>query len=352
MTFVRRSSRRTLLQFTRQLRVFIEGGIALADALSIIADETTDTTLRTALVEIRAGLEAGTSFSRGVLEHPRVFPTYVAELIESAETTGAFAETLENLADHLIRMIDTRSKIAAALTYPMIVLSLALVTVTILAGFVIPRFEPLFDELGSTIPLPTRILLATTSALTHHLRIVFACVATCSGVVAWMVRSRRGRAFSDVVVLRIPVVGTIVRYALLERFCRILAAAIRSGLPVTSGMRLGIQAVPNSVFRHALTRATREMTMGIGFTAAMTGTGLFPGAARQMFRVGEESGILEDQVIAASEFFDEELDVRLHRFTSLFEPALIVIVGVIVGFVAIALISAMYGVLDGVRAIP
>lgn len=344
-------SRHVLVQFTRQLRVFVKGGIPLSQAMRIISDETSDSVLRSALVLILDDLERGEQLSGCLERRHDLFPEYFIGLIRAAEATGAFVETLESLTAYQTRLIDTRSKITSALTYPAIVMSMALVTVGILAGFVIPRFRPLFEELGSTLPLPTRLLLGSTSLVTGNLPALslfgFALVV----LATLAIRSRRGRRAIDTWVLRIPIIGILTRYVMLERFCTILAATVRSGLPVTSGMRLSTQTISNSRLHDLLVRAGRDMSMGIGFTAALDRTGLFPGAARQMLRVGEETGALVEQVSAASEFFDAEVDVRLRKFTSLFEPLLILFVGLVVGFVAVALVSAMYGVLDGVREI-
>jgi type IV pilus assembly protein PilC len=348
----RSASRQTLLHFTRQLRVFIRSGIALDEAIRIISEESDDSALRSALGSILIDLDQGASLSNGFEVHPKIFPPYFVGLMRSAEETGAFIETLDSLIGYQVRVIETRTKISSALAYPSIVMSLALVTVAILAGFVIPRFEPLFEELGSTLPLPTRLLLNMTSALTDNFVIICGSVICLIATVVASLRSRRIRRWVDSALLRIPFIGTIIEYVMLERFCRILAATVRSGLSVTAGMRLSTQTIPNTVHRDLLNRASRDMSMGVDFAAALSRTGLFPGAARQMFRVGEETGALDEQVTAAGEFFDAELDVRMRRFTALFEPFLIVFVGLVVGFVAVALVSAMYGVLDGVREIP
>lgn len=342
-------SRQTLLHFTRQLRVLVKGGIPLSMALRIIAEETTELSLKPVLETLLDDLERGESLSDGLERHPRIFPAYYIGLIRSAETTGAFVETLESLTDYQNRLIDNRSRITSSLAYPSIVMALALITVVILTGFVIPRFEPLFQELGSTLPLPTRLLLTSTSMLRDNILVVAAMGASSIVVGVAVARSRRGRRLLDTWALHLPFIGRIIQYVMLERFCRIFAVTLGSGLSVTSGMRLSTQTITNSVHRELLVTATRDMSMGIGFTAALSRTGLFPAAARQMFRVGEETGDLQEQITAASEFFDAEIEVRMRRLTSLFEPMLIVFVGVVVGFVAVALVSAMYGVLDGVR---
>lgn len=346
------ASRQSLLHFTRQLRVFVKGGIPVAEAIRIISDETDDAALRAALSSILVALNTGDSLSAGFSRHQRIFPPYFVGLVRSAEATGSFLDALDSLAAYQSRIIESRSRIASALAYPAIVMSLAIGTVAILAGFVIPRFEPLFEELGSTLPLPTRILLGATSAVTDNVLIVSATIVTSALLLAASIRSTRGRRLVDAGVLRVPILGTIVRYVLLERFCRIFSATIRSGLPVTEGLRMSTQTIANTAVSERLAVATRDIVMGVGFAAALARTELFPGAARQMFRVGEETGSLDEQVAAAGEYLDAELQARIGRLTALFEPSLIVFVGLVVGFVAVALVSAMYGVLDGVRDMP
>ena len=338
-----------LLRLIRQLRVFAKAGIPIGQAISTIVDEMPHGILRSALVEILEDLDRGDLLSASLHKHPKIFPPYFVSLVRSAEATGDFVETLDSLIAYQSRVIETRSKITSALAYPCIVMTLALATVAILAGFVIPRFEPLFEELGSTLPVATRPLLNSTNAVSSNAPAIALVIVAFIGGFAAALRSSRTRRIADRLLLRLPVVGTAVEYALLERFCRMFAATIRSGLSVTAGMRLSVQTIGNSALRELLSRATQDMTMGIGFANALTRTGLFPGAARQMFRVGEETGALEEQLAAVGEFFDAELEIKLRRFTALFEPMLIVFVGLIVGFVAIALVSAMYGVLDGVR---
>lgn len=354
MKFLRRRSvaRQSLVHFTRQLRVFVKGGIPLGEAIAVIADETTDQVLKSALVSILGDLNRGEDLSDCFDRHHHVFPAHFVGLVRSAEATGDFVDTLDNIAAFQSRIAQSRSRITSALTYPTIVMFLALGTVVILAGFVIPRFQPLFEELGSTLPLPTRILLNTTSAVGDHILLLVAgSVGFAVLLAVWMPRPSARRVINSA-TLRLPVVGRIVQYVVLERFCRIFATSVRSGLPITAGLRLSIDTISNTVIREKMSQAVRDITMGMQFSTALARTDLFPSAVRQMIRVGEETGTLAEQITAAAEFLDSELEQRMQRMTALFEPLLIVVVGVVVGFVAVALVSAMYGVLDGVRDMP
>ena len=165
----------------------------------------------------------------------------------------------------------------------------------------------------------------------------------------WLFKTDKGRRLKDKLVLRMPVISGIIEFAILERFCRILGAMVKAGVPLPEAMRTTTESVTKSVFKERLEIAQAEMLEGGGFAKPLARTQLFPGAARQMFKVGEETGTLETQLGVASIYFDRELEARIKKFTTMFEPLMIVFVGAVVGFVAIALVQAMYGVLDNMK---
>ncbi len=341
--------KKELMHFTRQLAVFVRAGIPITSALETIGDETQDTALRRAITAMIEELRNGGTLSAAAAVHPQVFPNYYVGILQSAELTGRLDETLDSLAAYLNREIETRAKVVNALSYPAVVMVMAVVTVIILAGYVLPKFQPLFTELNADLPLPTRMLLGVASLFSTYVYIPGTVIASTIAAVVWMIKSEKGRRVKDRLVLRLPVIKGIIEYAILERFCRILGTMVRAGVPLPDGMRTTTEATANSVYRERLTAAREEMMKGAGFSAPLAATELFPGAAKQMFKVGEETGTLDEQLAAASEYFDTELEVRIKRFTTMFEPLMIIGVGLMVGFVAVALVSAMYGVLGGVK---
>lgn len=341
--------KKELMHFTRQLAVFVRAGIPITSALETIGDETQDTALRRAITAMIEELRNGGTLSAASAKHPQVFPNYYVGILQSAELTGRLDETLDSLAAYLNREIETRAKVVNALSYPAVVMVMAVVTVIILAGYVLPKFKPLFTELNADLPLPTRMLLGVASLFSTYIYVPGLVITSVIGAVVWMLKSEKGRRVKDRLVLRIPVIKGIIEYAILERFCRILGAMVRAGVPLPDGMKTTTEATANTVYRERLDVARDEMMRGAGFSAPLAATELFPGAAKQMFKVGEETGTLDEQLAAASEYFDTELEVRIKRFTTMFEPIMIIGVGLMVGFVAVALVSAMYGVLGGVK---
>jgi type IV pilus assembly protein PilC len=341
--------KKELMHFTRQLAVFVKAGIPITDALVTIGDETEDVALRRAISALTDDLRNGGLLSAAAAIHPEVFPDYYVGILQSAELTGRLDAALESLAEYLEREIDTRSKVVGALSYPMVVMVMAMGTVLLLAGYVLPQFKPLFEELGAELPLPTRAMLFFSRFFTDLWFVTAALIVVFVAVLMFLSKNATGKLWRQRLVLKIPIVSGIVDYAILERFCRILGAMVRAGVPLPEGLKTTIDSTSNIVYSERLEVAREQMLEGRGFSGPLIETELFPGAAKQMFKVGEETGTLDDQLEIAAIYFDRELESRIKKFTTMFEPIMIVFVGAIVGFVALALVSAMYGVLGGLK---
>jgi type IV pilus assembly protein PilC len=337
-------SRKDLMHFSRQLGVFVKAGIPIMEALEVISEETTDKLLKATLIDMIDRLQAGDTFASAAAAHPEAFPDYYLGILGSAELTGTLDVVLDQLADYIERDIDARGKITGALIYPAVVFVMAIVTVIILATFVLPRFKTFFDSFHATLPLPTRMMLSVSNFVSDYWWAIVGGILLV--IVSFMVMRRNdsSRAWLDSVILRLPVAGDMVQAVILERVCRILSSMIHAGVALPEAMSVTATASNNAVYKRGLSEVREEMMEGQGLSAPIARTGLFPGAARQMFRVGEETGTLDEQLELAASYYNREVDIRVKRFTSLFEPAVIIFMGLIVGFVAVALVSAMYGI--------
>lgn len=336
--------RRDLMHFSRQLSVFVRAGIPMLEALDTITEEMGNKTFLAALTDVKEQLRAGGTFAAAAASHPEAFPDVYANILASAEYTGNLDASLDRIATYIERDLEARRKVKEALFYPIVVLALSVVVVVILTVFVIPRFETFFKSFNAKLPLPTRMLLAVARFFTHYGVYLAAVLIVLALAAALFLRTERGKAAWDATLLKIPVLGDLVQHAILERFCRILSAMVLSGVPLPDALVVTTASTNNAVFRKGLAAAREGMLRGEGLAGPMAASNLFPAAARQMFRVGESTGTLDSQLETAATYFDRELDYKLSRFTALFEPAVIIFAGVVVGFVAIALISAMYGI--------
>jgi len=336
--------RRELMHFSRQMAVFMKAGIPVLEALEVMNEEMGDKVFERVLAETADSLRAGATFATATAEHPEAFPPFFTGILRSAELTGNLDVVLDQLADYIDRDLEARRKISAALIYPMVVLVMAVIAIVIITAFVLPRFKVFFSSLNAKLPLPTRILMGIANFVTNDWYFIAGAFLLTVAVVVLSVVTERGHRWRDVLLLKIPVLGDLIRTAILERFCRILSSMVGAGVPLPDALRVTSEATTNAVYRNGMDEARNAMLNGEGLAGPLARTDLFPSAARHMFVVGENTGTMDEQLETAAIYFDRELDYKLKRFTSLFEPAVVLFVGIVVGFVAIALISAMYGI--------
>jgi type IV pilus assembly protein PilC len=223
------------------------------------------------------------------------------------------------------------------------------VTVVILAGFVLPRFRTFFESLDAELPLAPRILLAITDFILAWWWALLGGLAAAVILVLLAIQSRAGRFLWDRLVLGLPIVGVVVRYALVERFCRVLASMAAAGVALPEAVRVATESLRNRVFVRSLSRVNQELMEGQGLALPLSRTRLFPATAARMIRVGEETGTLETQLEVTAQYYEGELDYKLKKLTAIFEPAIIIVIGLVVGFVAVAMVSAMYGIFGQVN---
>jgi type IV pilus assembly protein PilC len=347
--FKKRVKREEIMHFSRQMASFMRAGIPILDALQVIGDDASNSRFKGVLDEIGHSLRAGSTFSAAVAAHRDVFPSFYVSILRSAELTGHLDNVMDELSGYIQRDLDARRKIRSAMIYPAVIMVMSLFTVLILTAFVLPRFRTFFTALDAELPLATRAMLTATGFLGRWWYAILA--GLMAGGLALFLASQTGpgRQVRDAMLLRLPVLRDVIREAIVERFCRILSSMVQAGVPLPDAMLVAAEATNNLVYRRALSRAREAMMQGEGLARPIHATGLFPSAANQMMRVGENTGTLDDQLATAASFYEQELDYRIKRLTTLFEPAVIIVMGLIVGFVAVALVSAMYGIFNQVQ---
>lgn len=338
---------RHLAEATRQLELFVMAGIPITDAVRIIASETDARPLRALFTDVGQDLESGLSLSAALHARRTVLPGYFVGVMRAAEMSGSFGTALGAIALQLEREVTSRAAIWRAATYPIVVMVFAALTLSVLTLYVVPQFVPLFEEVGAEMPLATRAVLWL-ARLAGDLWWVSlsAGILLLAGLMA--VSGNRARGLRERIALRTPMLGPILSAAALERFCRVLALGVRAGVPMAEAMWMTTGATGLVGHRIRLDQARDEMWKGGGFTGSMMATGLFPAPVRLMLRVGEETGTLADQLETAGQYFARRLETRISRMTAVIEPVMILGVGLVVGLVALGLVSAVYGVLGGV----
>jgi type IV pilus assembly protein PilC len=256
---------------------------------------------------------------------------------------------LEQLSDYIERDITARQKITSALVYPAVITAVSLFAVAVLLVYVLPKFKTFFNGVGAKLPLPTRIMISAGSLFANWWWVLALGIAVVVIGSSLLNRTEFGKDWRDRILLQLPLIGDLTRHAVLERFCRILSSMVSAGVPLPDALVVTGEATNNRVFRRGVAASREAMMRGEGLAEPLAATGLFPASARQMFRVGEDTGTLDSQMATAADYFERELDYKLKRFTNLFEPAVIIVAGGIVAFIAIALVSAMYGIFRQVK---
>jgi type IV pilus assembly protein PilC len=337
-----------VMHLSRQIAAFLRAGLPILDAVHSIGQEAENSSIRRMMHEIEDGLRSGERFSDMLERYPKVFPQFYRGIVRSAELTGELDTVLSRLAIYLERDIEARRKIKSALMYPTAVACMSIVTVLVLAIYVLPKFEEFFASLDAELPLPTRMLLAMTGFLGSWWWVIGAGLALWGLLFFISQRFESGKYVWHGFLLRMPVLGETIQYALVERFCRVMASMVGAGVNLPEAIAVATASLKNRVFIKRLGHVTEQMLEGQGLAAPLAQTELFPGTATSMLRVGEETGSMDTQLEVTAEYYEDELDYKIAKLTALFEPLVIVVMGGIVGFVAVALVSAMYGIFQQV----
>ena len=338
-----------LILFSRQLATFIRVGVPITDAIRLLQGASTSGAFRLALEDVTQDLEAGEAFSTAIAHHPIVFDQLYVDMVRAAEYSGTLDRVLIQIASYMQRQDTAIKKLRSAMIYPAIILVLAVAVCTILVVFVLPNFVQMFKEFHAELPLPTKVLLATGSfAQEWRIEIVLALFVVIIAVLAFF-SSPPGRVFWHYAVLRLPVIGPIVTYSIIERFTRTLATMLKAGIPISQTFEVAIASAGNTRYQRGLASVKERMLSGDGFSAPLAATGLFEPMMIRMIRVGEETGTLDSSLEEIADFLSEEMDYKVRNMIALMEPSLVIAVGGAVGFVAISVILPMYSLLKAVK---
>lgn len=338
-----------IMAFSRQLSSFLEAGIPIIEALEIVGQETDVARMCTVISEIRLSILRGTSFVDAVSVHPHIFPSYYRAMLVSAEYTGHLDTVLSQLAAYIERDLTARRQVKSALTYPILVLFVAFAAMIAMSVFVLPKFSGLYRGLGAKLPLPTQMLLSFTDFVTKFWPMLFVGGVICFGLFMAVIGGDRGKGRRDVLTMKLPLIGKLFHLISLERFCRVLSALATAGVPLPDAIAVSADSTNNSLFQSQMVTVRDTLVRGGGFYDPMAESGLFPIAARQMIQVGERTGSLGKQLSKAATYYEREVSFEMKKATELFEPVVIMFVGFIVGFVALAQVAAMYSIFGKVK---
>jgi type IV pilus assembly protein PilC len=338
-----RIKKQELLDFTTELTILSESGLTLLMALRQLEKQSTNSTLKNVIGQIAADLEGGTPFHEALGKHPQIFNVTYCSIIEANERAGTLDNGFRQIAKELKIQIATRAQIQRALTQPAIIVGLAFGVVLLLTLFVLPQMADIFRQFGAELPPTTRILIGFSDFMSANILYLLAGFAVLALLVYIMFRQPGTKRSLDRWMLRIPVIGTVINWNNTARFARTLSNLLNAGILLPDGMNIMLRGIGNSFYREAVAEVRKQLVQGQSFSSAMSRNKLFPPLLPEMIGVGESSGNLEHALETVADYFESKVEKRIARLTSLLEPLLIVCVGLVVGFIAISLVSTIYG---------
>lgn len=336
-------SRKDILNFTNQLAVMIRAGISLQEALESIGSQIQNAKFRAIVLDLKARIEGGQSFSQALGEHPEVFTNLYINMVAAAEISGSMSSMLQQLTEYLDQEAETRSQVISAMVYPGIIATMAVTCVTFLLTFVLPKFLTVFAGKEHLLPAPTKAIMVLSTVMRNYWFIVFPAIAgAILGFWFFTNKTRPGKAWWDRVLLRIPILKTLCRSLYITRSLHTMGVLTNAGVPILDTLSITAHITGNVLYENMWKGVHEEVRQGKKIAGSLGVYNLMPGNVVQMIQSGEESGTLGDVLRDISDFYGRELKTTIKTVCSMIEPLMIVVMGVLVGFIAMSIILPIF----------
>lgn len=333
---------RDLVVFSRQFATMIDAGLSVVKCLDILQKQTRNPKMKEVIGEVKRDVAGGMSLTEAIQKHPRVFSSLYVNMMRAAEAGGILDLVLERLSGFLEKEQETRNKIKSAMMYPAVVFCFSILMLLGLLFFILPKFKGIFETMGLDLPLTTRVMLNSSMYMRNYWYVALVVIVGSVVLFKLFARTERGKYAIDAAKLRIPIFGDLILKTAVSRFARTFGTLITSGVPVLRALEIVSDTAGNRVISETVVRARDSIKEGEKLSTPLFGSKIFPVMVTQMIAIGEETGRLDQMLDKVSSFYDDEVDNTLKGLTSLIEPLMIVGLGLIVGFIAISVISPIY----------
>ncbi len=330
---------KVLTSFTRQLATLIDAGLPLLRGLSVLRNQEKSPSLKRAMTQIAEGVEAGSTFSEALAQHPKIFNKLYVNMVRAGEAGGVLDVTLNRLAEFMEKAQKIKNKVISAMVYPSVVIFVAIAILSFLMTFVVPKFEEIFADLldGGSLPKLTQVVMAVSKIIKSQFLVVVGCLVVLVIIVKASAKTTGGRYLLDKIKLNSPVFGPLIRKVAIARFTRTLGTLISSGVPILQALNIVRETAGNAVVARAVTQVHDAVKEGERIVQPLEASGIFPPMVVSMVEVGEETGALPDMLMKIADVYDDEVDNAVTALTSLLEPIMIVFLAFVVGTIVIAL---------------
>ena len=331
--------------FTRQFSVMIDAGLPLVQCLEILGSQQEHKTFKRTLIQVRQDVESGSNLADAMRKHPKVFNDLFTNMVAAGEAGGILDTILQRLAQYIEKAVKLNSQVKSAMIYPVAVISIAVIVVMIILWKVIPVFATLFESLGAELPLPTRIVIRLSNFIADYWwLIILGTVATIYSLRRYH-ETYKGKRVLDGILLKMPVLGMLLRKIAVARFCRTLATLTSSGVPILDGLQITARTSGNSIVEDAIMATRKSVEEGKTISEPLGDTDVFPTMVVQMIAVGEQTGALDTMLSKIADFYEDEVDTAVAGLMKLLEPVLIAFLGVAIGGIVIAMYMPMFSLI-------
>ncbi|MFA6217121.1 MAG: type II secretion system F family protein [Candidatus Omnitrophota bacterium] len=328
--------------FTGQLASLIESGVTILNGLTILSNQTADTYFKAVLQDIAHKIRDGRSLSESFSEYPGIFSPLYISMVHSGEVGGSVEPALKRLAEFMEKEEEFKSSLLAALTYPFFLLAVSIITVFILLGFVIPRLVTMFTDMGQVLPLPTQILVTVSIFLRTYWLILGLIIIVIVFIIRQLSMKPEGRMIFDRFKIKIPGLGIIILKTEISRFVRTLSLLISGGIPIVYALDVTASSIQNEVLKQEVLTFKHTLSQGGSLSQCLKGSALFPSLVTNIVNTGEETGNLEKALLRIAVDYEKEVDRIIKTLTRLLEPVIILIMGLVVGFIVIAMLLPIF----------
>src|SRR5437762_2312576 len=334
--------------FTRQFSVMIDAGLPLVQCLEILGSQQENKNFKRALIQIRQDVESGASLADAMRKHPKVFNELFTNMVAAGEAGGILDTILQRLAQYIEKSVKLDAQVKSAMIYPVSVISIAVIVVTVILWKVIPVFAALFKGLGAELPLPTRVVITLSNAIADYWWLIGGVIAAAVFGIRRYHETQRGKRVIDSIALKMPIVGMLLRKIAVARFCRTLSTLTSSGVPILDGLMITAKTAGNSIVEDAILATRKSVEEGKTISEPLGDTDVFPSMVVQMIAVGEQTGALDTMLSKIADFYEEEVDTAVAGLMKLLEPVLIAFLGVAIGGIVIAMYMPMFALIGQV----
>src|SRR5829696_3841542 len=332
--------------FTRQFSVMLDAGLPLVQCLEILGDQEESRAFQTIIQQVRSDVESGASLADAMRKHPKAFDNLFTNMVAAGEAGGILDIILQRLSIYIEKAVKLNSQVQAALIYPVAVIVIAAGVVFIILWKVIPVFAQLFSGLGSEMPLLTRIVIAASNFIGRYFIFIFAVGFAGFIAIQRYHKTYRGRRVLDGLLLKVPIVGMLLRKIAVARFCRTLATLTSSGVPILDGLEITAKTAGNAIIEDAVMAVRKSVEEGKTISEPLADTKVFPAMVVQMINVGEQTGALDQMLSKIADFYEDEVDTAVSGLMKLIEPLMITVLGAVIGTIVAAMYLPLYSILS------